>query len=254
MKKLVLILLLFLSATALADRFEYIANVDIEIPDNDSTGIRDTIFVDQHVQISDINFYVGVGRPGQGWAEEVLITVLSPQGGIVWLNNWQGEEIFWYDCWYDTDRQVDGPGSLQDYNGSDAFGPWEMHCFDIFQDYTLHWYSWRIEVIGDPLENLAESKSLLPTKFDFSKIYPNPFNSQISIEYGLPTAAEVSLFIYDIQGRLVKTIPCGALAPGYHNIIWDATNDDNRQVSSGVYLLRVAAGEERITRKITLLK
>ncbi len=254
MKKWVLVFICVLSATAMADRFEYLATVDLEIPDNDSTGIRDSIFINQHIQISDINFYVGVGLPGTPWAEDVMVKITSPWGAVVWLNNWGGEEIFWYDCWYDTDRQVDGPGSLQDYNGADSFGPWEMHCFDAFEDYTLHWYTWRIEVIGTPLENLAENKGLLPKEFEFSNVYPNPFNSKTSFEYGLPEAADVSFHIYDIQGRLVKSIPCGQLAPGYHSIIWDGTNNENRYISSGIYLVRLTAGDRQIVRKITLLK
>src|SRR4030066_1990533 len=212
MRRYMLLFILALVGVASAERYEYISEVNLEIPDSDSTGIRDTIFINQHILIEDINIYVGIGSPNTGWAEEVLIDIFSPSRDRVRLNDWGGVPINWYNCWYDTEREEDGPGELEDYAGSDAYGFWEMFCFDPFEDYTLFWYSWRIEVIGTPITVLAGEKGPLPTAFEFSGVYPNPFNSTVSLEYGLPEPSEVTFTIYDVQGRKVRTLRGGSMA------------------------------------------
>lgn len=254
MKWRIFILILALSAVALAERYEYISNVDREIPDSDSTGIRDTIFIDQHIQIEDINFYMGIGSETTGWAEDVLIDVKSPWGQIVRLNDWHGPRINWYNFWYDTDHEEEGPGQLEDYNGFDAYGPWELYCYDIFENYTLHWYNWHIEVIGTPEAGIVGDHGLLPSEYQFSNAYPNPFNSEITFEYALPEAAEATFKIYDIQGRLVRVVSCGQLTAGYHSVIWDGTNEESRTVASGTYFVRMYAGERQFNRSVVLLK
>jgi hypothetical protein len=254
MKWLIFFLILALSVAALADRFEYISEVDREIPDSDSTGIRDTIFIDQHIQIEDINFYMGIGSETTGWADEISIYIKSPWNYTVGLNSYGGVHFHWYDFWYDTDREEDGPGRLEDYNGYDAYGPWELYCYDIFEDYTLHWYNWHIEIIGIPMSGAAEDNSPIPQEYAFRRAYPNPFNSEITFNYSLPEAAEVTFRIYDIQGRLVRTIPCGTLATGYHNVIWDSANEEGSKVASGTYFVRMSAGEHKFQKSIVLLK
>jgi hypothetical protein len=74
MKKYIALIILAWAAVASADRYEFVSNVNRWIPDVDSIGIRDTIFIDQHIMIEDINFYVGVGQPGQTWAEVSLLS------------------------------------------------------------------------------------------------------------------------------------------------------------------------------------
>jgi glucuronoarabinoxylan endo-1,4-beta-xylanase len=252
MKKYMLLFILVLAGVSSAERYEYISEVDLEIPDSDSTGIRDTIFIDQHIRIEDINIYVGIG-PNTLYAEEVWVTINSPHAVTVWLNNYVAS-IFRYNFWYDTDHPEDGPGELEDYVGQDAYGNWEMFCVDLFDQYSLHWYSWRIEVIGTPITGLAEEEKPIPTEFEFSSVYPNPFNSTVSLEYGLPEAAAVTFTVYDIQGRKIRKIDCGLLTAGYHNVIWDGADMTGEPVASGSYLVRMSAAGREFTRTAVMLK
>ena len=130
--------------TAFAERFEYNAEVNLPIPDDDSIGLRDTINIPFNINIQDINFYVDINSEPQGWGDEVMIDVISPSGIPVTLNGWHGPTFGWYYVWYDTDREEDGPGELEDYVGIDAFGDWEMFCFNPFDEAPGIWYSWRI--------------------------------------------------------------------------------------------------------------
>jgi len=75
---------------ARAERWEYISEVNRQIPDFDSVGVTDTIFFPVHATIEDVNIFVGIGEPGGPWAEEVWIDVFSPDGIRVRLNDWGG--------------------------------------------------------------------------------------------------------------------------------------------------------------------
>jgi hypothetical protein len=237
---------------AIADRYEYSAEVNVYIPEGDSAGVRDTIFIPVHLQISDINFYVGVGRPDQAWAEAVLVDVFSPQRARVRLNDWDHTEIFFYNVWYDTQRQVDGPGSLTDYNGGDSYGPWEMFCFDPFQGQSLTWFTWRIEVIGTPLEGVTETPT--PMDYAINGVYPNPFNSTMVVEYTVPSPSNVRFEVYDISGRKVRTLLDDEMDTGSHRIIWDGTAGDGVTLASGVYFIRMVSGDQIRAVRATLLK
>ncbi len=83
---------------------------------------------------------------------------------------------------------------------------------------------------------------------------PNPFNPRTVIALDLPRAGEVSLSVYDIRGRLVRTLHEGGLAEGRHELIWNGDDDAGRALASGVYFYEVkAVGEERVG-KLTLVR
>ncbi len=74
------------------------------------------------------------------------------------------------------------------------------------------------------------------------------------IRYAITAAAEVRLEIYDNSGRRVRTLARGQLAAGTHSSIWDGTDDTGRRVGSGVYLIRLTAGNLAHTGRLTLLR
>lgn len=85
--------------------------------------------------------------------------------------------------------------------------------------------------------------------------HPNPFNPSTTITFSLPAAASVSLEVYDVQGRLVRTLISGDAFPiGSHDVVWNGKNNRGVEVSSGVYFYRLTAGAETLTRKAVLLK
>jgi hypothetical protein len=85
--------------------------------------------------------------------------------------------------------------------------------------------------------------------------FPNPFNPMTRIRYELPAPAPVSLRVYSISGRLVRVLLDSELrGPGTHTTEWDGTDDQGRNVASGVYFYRLEADGERLTRKMILLK
>lgn len=90
---------------------------------------------------------------------------------------------------------------------------------------------------------------ILPKEFSVAQNFPNPFNAQTSIQYGLPEHSQVTIKIYDVMGRKVETLFDGSQQAGYHSITW--TSGEN---SSGVYFYKIQAGEFVETRKMLLIK
>ena len=105
------------------------------------------------------------------------------------------------------------------------------------------------------LENANRSVSetrLLPN-------YPNPFNPETWIPYQLAKAADVSVKIYDVGGRLVRTVSVGFKPVGYYltrerAAYWDGWNETGEPVSSGVYFLRFLAGDFTTTQRVVIVK
>ena len=84
--------------------------------------------------------------------------------------------------------------------------------------------------------------------------YPNPFNPVTKLRYTIPKNSLVSIIIYDMLGRQVKTLVNQTQNAGYASVIWDATNDYGKPVSAGIYLYQIQTGEYIQTKKMVLLK
>ncbi len=91
--------------------------------------------------------------------------------------------------------------------------------------------------------------NVLPKKFVLYQNYPNPFNPTTTFSFDVPVTGLVSLRIYDILGREVKSLINEVKSPGKYRIAWDAS-----RFASGVYLYRFRAGSFTETKKLILLK
>ncbi len=84
--------------------------------------------------------------------------------------------------------------------------------------------------------------------------YPNPFNTTTTIRYVVPAAAHVTLRIYDLLGREVKTLIDQRQDAGLEVAVWNSTTNLGYVVGSGVYLCRLQVGDRPVSRKLLLLK
>jgi len=85
-------------------------------------------------------------------------------------------------------------------------------------------------------------------------VAPNPFNPQTEIKFTLPNASEVKLTVFDVRGRRISTLVSGALDAGVHTVNWDGRDNSDRGQASGVYLVLLEAGSERLTRRLTMVQ
>jgi len=103
-------------------------------------------------------------------------------------------------------------------------------------------------------EILSIQSETVPLLYTLYQNYPNPFNPVTSLRYNLPEDGLVNITIYNMMGRKVKTLVNSSQTAGYKSIRWNATNNRNEPVSTGLYLYTIQAGKFRQTRKMVLLK
>jgi MFS family permease len=83
---------------------------------------------------------------------------------------------------------------------------------------------------------------------------PNPFSVSARVAFHVPEQGAVSLVVYDVQGRSVKTLARGSHPAGDYEATWDGKDERGRRVASGVYFLRLEQGGALVSRKIVLTR
>jgi len=112
-------------------------------------------------------------------------------------------------------------------------------------EYT-YWYN------DDTLEVAIDG---VPVEFALHQNYPNPFNPVTTINFDLPNITDVSLVIYDITGRKVRTLVSNNnIDAGYKKIVWNGRDDFGNGVATGMYIYRLIAGDFVDVKKMTFLK
>ncbi|MEA1972150.1 MAG: T9SS type A sorting domain-containing protein, partial [Candidatus Cloacimonadota bacterium] len=84
--------------------------------------------------------------------------------------------------------------------------------------------------------------------------YPNPFNPETTISFNIQETNDVLLEIFNIKGQKIKTLINSALPAGNHKVVWNGTDENDLQVSSGIYFYKLrSTGFEQI-KKMILMK
>lgn len=131
-------------------------------------------------------------------------------------------------------------------------------------------YYWRVAAITDagiksgfsnagsfktsPVITSIEGENLIPTEFSLEQNYPNPFNPVTTISYSLPQNSFVTLKVYDMLGREIKTLVNQELSAGTKTIQWMGDDNFGNKVASGTYLYRIIAGNFVSVKKMLFLK
>lgn len=121
------------------------------------------------------------------------------------------------------------------------------------------------ETLEDFLDNVDAAKQLYanPTAVDdhrpvaaarLEQNRPNPFNPQTTLAYEVSESGPVTLEVYDMNGRLVRTLVDEVRAAGRHVAIWNGQDDAGKRVASGVYFATFRSGDQKHTRKMTVVK
>jgi hypothetical protein len=93
-----------------------------------------------------------------------------------------------------------------------------------------------------------------PGRFVLHQNTPNPFNPRTIIRYELPVGGRVQLRVYDIRGRLVRTLVDRQEGTGHKIVAWDGLDDQHRQVSGGIYLYRLTGPGCTETLRMALIR
>lgn len=110
-------------------------------------------------------------------------------------------------------------------------------------------FSWMQD---DCNENITGSE--VPHAYRLAQNYPNPFNPSTTIQYSVREKERVAIRIYDVAGRLVRTLVDERHDPGSYSVRWNGRNNNAGEVGSGVYFYEMKSGNFRKTRKMVVLR
>jgi hypothetical protein len=101
---------------------------------------------------------------------------------------------------------------------------------------------------------VSDIPGITPQEFQLLPNYPNPFNAGTTISFDAPGVQPVELLVFDILGRIIKTLYSGNSVAGRNVFRWDGTDDGGRSVSTGVYISRLRSGTSIHSQKILLIR
>ena len=123
---------------------------------------------------------------------------------------------------------------------------------------NLDWGYGKLDVAAflqePPTVVAAEPGVVRPAGLSLEQNYPNPFNGRTSISYNLPGPGAVELILYDLLGQPVRRLVSEYKAAGSHETTWDGSDDEGKQVASGVYLYKLEAGDQLLSRRLVFVR
>jgi predicted CXXCH cytochrome family protein len=137
-------------------------------------------------------------------------------------------------------------------------GIWTYYFVRNDGSYGMHNTKYAVAILQKALgwypTDVKLANTEIPTEFALKQNFPNPFNPTTTINFSVPAKQVVKLDVYDIVGRLVKTVVDKELGAGNYSVMWDGKDRSGEAVASGVYLYRLQAGSYSVMKKMIMLK
>jgi len=133
----------------------------------------------------------------------------------------------------------------------------ERVFFDDSVEYQIEVIDGQFTQLDIPMSETVDTQNheIIPAKSDFNlSNYPNPFNPETNVSFSIPYDSEVELSIFNIKGQKVKTLINEELHKGKHTTIWSGVDENNKPVSSGIYLYRIKTNNQESVKRMLLLK
>ncbi len=221
---------------------------NLPIPDADPAGVSDVINVPQTGVLSGVTVDIQLTHT---WIGDLTVTLTSPAGTAVTLHNRSGSSADDIVGNWPQTLVVDGPGTLDDFLAEGMAGDWTLHVADGVGSDTGTLVSWGLNLLTADTPTASDD---VPTVTRLAGNRPNPFNPRTTVSFDLAAAGRVTLDVFDLRGRLVRTLVDERLPAGRHDVLWDGRDAGGRETASGVYLCRLRAGGADQMRKMTLVR
>ncbi len=155
---------------------------------------------------------------------------------------------------------------------SDQFSFWEegypaVHLYEGQRDANPYFHTAgdsaggiNLDYLGavvDAVSSLAADMAVMstaPTAVTLKKSFPNPFFETVALSLFIHFPTKITADVYDVSGRLVKTIYTGRLPPGENKLYWDGRTQSGHQASAGVYFIRLSTPFNAAGAKVTLVR
>jgi hypothetical protein len=175
--------------------------------------------------------------------------------------------------YYDIASTATRVGQIQiciTYNQADVIGS-ENNLMLYHYDTTLSPASWReitssintttnriygyvsslsLFVVAQPGSPTEVGDQSVPREFRFFPSAPNPFRGATAVQFDLPRRGRVSLEVFDLQGRLVRSLLNDELDPGRYSKVWEGRNQASQPVAPGIYFYRLRTEDQIATQKV----
>ncbi len=188
------------------------------------------------------NIYIGGNTDSFGaGGVDVIVLKYSPDGDLLNAKTWGGSNE-------DQSLDIEIQGDLMYLTGKGK-------SFNNNNDYDA--YLLKIDLASQL--TAIDERQFEPGTFLLEQNYPNPFNPTTHIGFRIPPGGRsdfgfVDLKIFDIQGRLVKTLINENRQIGEYSVTWNGTDDNGKQVSSGIYIYRLKSGDFYEAKRMLLLR
>ena len=169
-----------------------------------------------------------------------------------WILSFNGDKVIGAREWQGS--IIDVPAMGDDGSGftADYIQTGQIPTFKLLKDGKLINLEGDIPVFENNQLYMVPSLSeaiALPETFSLDRAYPNPFNPVTTLRFAIPVDSDVTLSIYNLQGREVSTLISGNMDAGYHTAKWNADAH-----ASGVYFVKMIVGDYVNTQKLMLVK
>ena len=188
-----------------------------------------------------------------GWSARCFHTSVVFDNKMWVMGGWDASG-FRNDVWYSSD------GINWTHATANAF--WSArscHTLVVFDNKMwvmggLDASGYRNDVWYSPGLGIEENRQTLAANRYSLNAEPNPFKTQTAIRYSLTATTKVTLSIYDISGKLVKTLVNEHKKPGDYTVMWDGKDEHKQTVAEGVYFYTLETSKQNFTKKLVLMK
>ena len=196
-----------------------------------------------------------VGAIGNKLALNTSTNELSGEYGIFHVGT--AQVVF-----LDNDGTVLGEGQSVDVTPLQMFRLYESVTIpEGTQKVELHVKDGENQLIGtvdsadmDQLTNVRITDRVFPASFSLYQNFPNPFNNATQIQFNLDQDQELSLQVFDMQGKEVVTLTKGFFPAGSHTLVWNGQDHTGYSVASGIYFYRIQSEKFSTMKKMIYLK
>jgi hypothetical protein len=130
---------------------------------------------------------------------------------------------------------------------------WPLGYRQVITDVAINQYHDMKEPDYSSVQNYRDKNSKA-ISFKLNQNYPNPFNPKTNIEYSISKTTDVEIVVYDINGRAIITLVNQKQNSGFYNVTWDGRDEAGKTVSTGIYIYKMKANEQILSKKMALIK
>ena len=168
-----------------------------------------------------------------------------------------------FDLYIDTDSNFPNPQIIKNIQDTtytiDSLEPGKTYFWKVLAKNLAGDSLWSTQqdwgFFIKPGATLIEKTDIeLPQNFELFQNYPNPFNSETSIHFALPEDGYTTVKIYDIKGRLVKTLLNEYKTADTYTIKWNGRTESNEVTPSGLYIFQIISGKYKSMKKMVMVK